>query len=225
MAKKANSKKDEFEVVQEALGSSEAFVEKNQKQLLVGVGIAVLVVLVVLSIRNFYFEPRKVSAENEMYKAQTYFAADSFRLALHGDEVECLGFKSIASKYRMTPSGNLASAYAGICYYKLGDFQNAIEYLSDFNGKDSYLTPTVVGLMGDCHAELGDNAKAISYFEKAGSMKNNVVSPIYLKKAGLLYEADNQPQKAEKCYTEIKTSYPTSQEASDIDKYIARVAQ
>ncbi len=225
MAKQADNKKDEFEAVQEALGTSEAFIEKYQKQLLIGVGIVVLLVLIVLSIRNFYLAPREVTASNEMYKAQTYFATDSFNLALNGDEVDCIGFKNIAADYSITPSGNLASAYAGICYYKLNDYQNAIKYLSQFDGDDSYLTTAVIGLMGDCYVGLGDNAKAISYFEKAGSLKNNVISPIYLKKAGLAYEADSQPAKAEKCYKEIKDIYPESQEASDIDKYIARVAK
>ena len=225
MAKQANNKKDEFEAVQEALGTSEAFIEKYQKQLLIGVGVVVLLVLIVLSIRNFYLAPREVTAENEMYKAQTYFATDSFALALNGDEVDCIGFKNIAADYSMTPSGNLASAYAGICYYRLNDYQNALKYLSQFDGDDSYLTTAVVGLMGDCYVGLGDNAKAISYFEKAGSLKNNVISPIYLKKAGLAYEADKQPSKAATCYQAIKDTYPESQEASDIDKYNARVAQ
>ena len=78
MTKQANHKKDEFETVQEALTTSEAFIEKYQKQLLIGISAVVLLVLIVLSIRNFYLKPREITAENEMYKAQTYFATDSF---------------------------------------------------------------------------------------------------------------------------------------------------
>ncbi len=225
MTKQANHKKDEFETVQEALTTSEAFIEKYQKQLLIGISAVVLLVLIVLSIRNFYLKPREITAENEMYKAQTYFATDSFNLALNGDDVDCIGFKEITSEYSMTPSGNLASAYAGICYYKMKDYQNAIKYLSQFDGEDSYLTTAVVGLIGDCYAELGNKSKAADYFEKAGNLANNVVSPIYLKKAGLIYEGNNQPDKAQKCYNKIKEAYPRSQEASDIDKYIARVTK
>lgn len=225
MTKQANHKKDEFESVEQALTTSEVFIEKYQKQLLIGVGVAVLLVLIVLSVRNFYLKPREVTAENEMYKAQNYFATDSFSVALNGDDVDCIGFKEIASEYGMTPSGNLATAYAGICYYKMNDYQNAVKYLSQFDGEDTYLSTAVIGLIGDSYVELNETAKAISYFEKAGSLKNDVLSPVYLKKAGLAYEATNQPAKAEKCYNEIKNSYAGSQEASDIDKYIARVAK
>ena len=144
---------------------------------LIGVGVVVLLVLIVLSIRNFYLAPREVTAENEMYKAQTYFATDSFALALNGDEVDCIGFKNIAADYSMTPSGNLASAYAGICYYRLDDYQNALKYLSQFDGDDSYLTTAVIGLMGDCYVGLGDNAKAISYFEKSGQLEEQRHQP------------------------------------------------
>lgn len=225
MAKKVNKKKDEFENVEQVLSTSEAFIEKYQKQLLIGVSVIVVAVLVILAVRNFYIKPREVTAENEMYKAQLHFATDSFNLALHGDGINFIGFKEIVSDYGITPSGNLAAAYAGICYYKTGDYQNAIKFLSQFSGDDTYLTTSVTGLIGDSYVELKETEKAVSYFEKAASLKNEVLSPVYLKKAGLAYESLNQPAKAEKSYTTIKEVYPSSQEARDIDKYIARVSK
>jgi tetratricopeptide (TPR) repeat protein len=222
MAKKAEQKQDELENVQHALTASEMFIEKYQKQILIGVAAVLLVVLVVLSFRNFYMEPREKAAENEMYKAQALFATDSFKIALDGN-AQTIGFKEIASQYGLTSSGNLASAYAGICYFKIGKYDDAIKYLSDYSGKDNYFKTTVIGLIGDCYVNLNDNDKALSYFEKAADMKNDVLSPVYLKKAGLVYESQNQPEKAEKNYTTIKEKYPKSSEASDIDKYLARV--
>lgn len=222
MSKKEGQKHDELENVEHALTASEAFIEKYQKQILIGVGAVVLVVLIALSVRNFYLEPREVAAENEMYKAQNYFAADSFKIALEGNG-KVLGFKELASDYSFTASGNLATAYAGICYYKLGQYDNAVKYLSQFDGDDSYFTTSVIGLTGDCYVELGDKEKALNYFEKAIGKNNSVISPIYLKKAGIVYESLNQPEKAEKQYTSIKEDYPNSSEAADIEKYIVRV--
>jgi len=223
MSKKEEKKHDELVNVEHALTSTEAFIEKYQKQILMGVGAVVLVVLVALSFRNFYLQPREIAAENEMYKSQAFFAKDSFRLALNGAGAESIGFKAISSDYGITNSGKLAAAYAGICYYKLGQYQDAVKYLSQFDGKDTYFTTSVIGLTGDCYVELGDNSKALSYFEKAGDKDNSVLSPVYLKKAGLVYESLNQPEKAEKLYTTIKEKYPKSAEAADIDKYLARV--
>ncbi len=222
MAKKETDKRDEFQSVEQALTSTEAFIEKYQKQILIAVGVVVLVVLAILAFRSFYLRPQEITAEKELYQAENYFNVDSFEVALNGN-FEFIGFKEIASKYGLTASGNVASAYAGICYYKLGDYQNAIKHLSQYDGKDDYLSATTIGLIGDSYVELKDINKAISYFEKAANLDNQVTAPIYLKKAALAYESVNKPDKAEKCLTSIKEKYPQSIEASDIDKYIERV--
>ncbi|HLP06278.1 MAG TPA: tetratricopeptide repeat protein [Paludibacter sp.] len=222
MANKEENKINEFENVEHALTASEAFIEKFQKQILIGVGIVILIVVAVLAFRNFYLQPREKQAENEMYKTQAVFAADSFKIALEG-KGQVMGFKEIVSEYGITPSGKLAAAYAGICYYKLGQYENAIKYLSQFDGDDAYFSTSVIGLTGDCYVELGEKSKAISYFEKAADAENDVLSPVYLKKAGLVYESMNEPGKAEKNYTTIKEKYPKSPDAADIDKYLARV--
>jgi tetratricopeptide (TPR) repeat protein len=223
MAKKEEPKHIELEKVEHALTTSELFIEKHQKQILIGVAAVVLIVLAVLSFRNFYMEPREINAENEMYKAQALFATDSFRVALEGNGNQIMGFKEIISEFGMTPSANLAAAYAGICSYKLGKFEEAIKFLSQYDGNDTYIKTTIAGLTGDSYVELGETDKAVSYFNKAADMNNTVLSAVYLKKAGLVYESLNQPEKAEKKYTAIKEKYPKSSEAADIDKYLARV--
>jgi tetratricopeptide (TPR) repeat protein len=222
MSKKEVKKQDELENVQHALSASEAFIEKYQKQILYVVAAVVLVVLAVLSFHNFYMKPREVNAETEMAKAQMFFAADSFKIALEGNK-ETIGFKEIASEYSITASGNLASAYAGICYYKLGQYDNAVKFLSQFDGKDDYFTTVVIGLIGDAYVELGKPEKALNYFEKAGDKNNKVLSPVYIKKAGVVLESLNKSDKALEKYQSIKDKYPTSVEAQDIDKYIARI--
>ncbi len=216
-------KTDELESVEHVLSTSEAFIEKYQKQILFAVAVIVLLVLAVIAFRNFYIEPREIEAENEMGKAQSMFAVDSFKVALEGDGNNIIGFKEIVSEYGITNSGNLAAAYSGICYYKLGQFDNAIKFLTQYDGKDNYFSISVIGLIGDCYVELGETSKALNYFEKAADKKNEILSPIYLKKAGIVNESLKKPEKALKAYTEIKDNYPKSNEAADIDKYIARV--
>ena len=212
----------ELETVGRALSSSEAFIEKYQKQILIGVGVIVLVVLAVMAVNNFYLKPRVVAAENAMYKAQELFAVDSFKVAVDGNGKDVMGFKEIASEYGMTASGNLANAYTGICYYKLGKYQDAVKYLTQYDAGDVYFKTSVIGLTGDCYAELGETGKAQDYYSKAIGQKNEL-SPVYLKKAGILFETKGQAADAEKMYLQIKNDYPKSMEAGDIDKYLARV--
>ena len=71
--------------------------------------------------------------------------------------------------------------------------------------------------------ELGDTEKGLKYFEKAIATNNEILSPVYLKKAALVYESLKELDKAEKNYLTIKEKFPKSTEASDVEKYIARV--
>ena len=115
MSNKKDHKTDELESVEHVLSTSEAFIEKYQKQIIFSVATIVLVVLAILAFRNFYIQPREIAAETEMGKAQSFFAVDSFKVALEGNK-DIIGFKEIVSEYGITKSGNLATAYAGICY-------------------------------------------------------------------------------------------------------------
>lgn len=223
MSKKGVQEPEELKNVEHALSASEAFIEKNQKQILYGLGIVSALVIVFLAVNNFYFKPRVIQAGDEMYKSQLYFSTDSFELALNGDGFESIGFEAISSDFSMTPSGNLAKAYAGICYYRLGDYEQAIDFLSSYDGDDDYFSIAVVGLIGDCYAELGETKNAIKFFSKASGEKNDVLSPLYLKKEAIIHESEGAADKALKLYQTIKETYPLSMEAQDVDKYIARL--
>ena len=119
----------------------------------------------------------------------------------------------------------MAKAYAGISYFKLGETEKALDYLKSFSGSDNMVSPAITGLIGDCYVNMGNVKEGVSYFEKAAKAANNeVVSPVYLKKAGLAYENLKEYGKAVEAYKSIKENYYNSMEAADIDKYITRAA-
>lgn len=118
-----------------------------------------------------------------MHKAEYYFILDSAQLALNGNGSDVQGFLSIIKEYGSTEAGNLAHAYAGRCFYQLGDYQQAIEHLKKYKSDDTMVAPSTIGLIGDCHVALGDYNAAVKSFEEAAKMANNeVLSPIFLKK-------------------------------------------
>jgi len=205
------------------VSKTELFIQKNTKKITyVIVGIAVLAA-VIFGIKYGYLVPREKKAAVALFPGEQYFAKDSFNLALNGNGVGYEGLISIVNKYGSTKSGNLAKAYAGVCYYKMGDNANALKYLKSFKVKDNMVSPAIVGLIGDCYVNMGKVKDGIGYFEKAASEADNeVVSPVYLKKAGIAYENLKEYSKAVKVYTEIKEKYFNSMEAQDIDKYITR---
>ena len=72
--------------------------------------------------------PRAEKAAAMMFVAEQQFAGDSFALALNGDG-NFAGFLEVIDRYGSTDEGNLARHYAGICYLRLGEYQQALDYL------------------------------------------------------------------------------------------------
>lgn len=224
MATKEKETNKELEVG-EIVSKSEQFIENNSKKIIYGIVALAIIIGAVLGIKHGYMEPQEKKAAAAMFKGELYFDRDSFALALNGNGADYEGFEAIIDQYGNTDAGNLAKAYAGICYYNMGEPEKALDLLKSFKRKDNMVSPAITGKIGDCYVEMGNTQEGISYFEKAAKeADNDVVSPIYLKKAGLAYESLQQYDKAVQAYTTIKDKYYTSMEASDIDKYITRAS-
>ena len=217
------TKEKETVEVEELVSKSELFIENNSKKIMLGILALAVIVGAFFGYRHGYLIPLQKKASVALFKGEQYFAKDSFQLALNGNGADYEGFEAIIDQYGNTKPGNLAKAYAGICYFKLGDNDKAIDMLKSFSANDQMVSPAIVGLIGDCYVNAGNVKEGISYFEKAAkSADNEVISPIYLKKAGIAYESLQQYADAVKSYTQIKEKYFNSMEAADIDKYIAR---
>ncbi len=225
MSKKKQKEKKtqkQFENIEESLSRSEAFILENQKILTIIVAILVVIVLGFFGFRKYYLQPKEKEAQEQIFPAQHYFQADSLDKALYGDGNN-LGFVDIAKSYSITKAGNLANYYAGICFLKKGNFVNAIKYLKKFSSDDEIIGPMAKGAIGDAYLEKGDKAQAISYYMEAANLTDNeFTSPMFLLKAGEVNEIMGNYDQAIQVYKRIQQNYFKSQEARNIEKYIAR---
>ena len=222
MSKEKQKRADGFEQIEEATISTEQFIEKNQKLLIRGVLVIVIVVGAILGYYRFYKAPLEEEALKQMFVAENLFEKDSFNMALNGDG-NAPGFLEIIDRYGSTPSGNLANYYAGICYLHLGDNQNAIKYLEKFSSDDVIFSSMVKANLGDAYMQQGDFKKASSYYQKATTGTTNMVTtPMILMKAGLAFEKANDYKNALSMYERIEKEFPASMEAAEIEKYITR---
>lgn len=223
MAKKKEQfvKQDEqLQEVNEALTGAGKWIEENANLLSwIVCGIAV-VVMGVIALNQYVIKPKALEASNENAKAVVYFMAGDFDKALNGDEAECIGFAAIADEYH-NQQGELAALYAGICHFEKGEFDEAAKYLKKFEAKDLNIDPAARQLLGDAYVELGEYAKAAHAFEAAAKSGNEMIAPMSLKKAGIVYLHEGDKAKALKAFKTIKADYPASNEAQDVDKYIA----
>ncbi len=212
---------DELQNVEQALSKTEQFIENNRKNLVIGLCVVAVVAAAIVWFFNGYVAPKNVEAGDKMAAAVRYFELDSFALALNGDGVN-EGFIEIMDNYGVTEQSNLAAFYAGVCEYKLGNYDEAISYLNKFSAASVNMEPAAITLVGDCYVAKGDAQAAVKYFEKAGAIENKLTAPRALNKAGIAYESMGEWSKAEKCYQIIKSVYFDSQLAMEMDKRIER---
>jgi len=203
-------------------GQTNKFVRENQKSLIFIVGAILAMIFIYIAYQKFYIGPREIIASNQMHVAQDFWEKKDWDKAIKGD-AGYPGFEKIISDYSNTKAANLAYFYLGTAYLNKGEFQKAIDNLTDYRGDDSMVAAEAFGNTGDAYVELKDYDKAETYFKKAADKaKNKFLSPFYLKKLGLVYETSNDNKSADEAYKKIKSDFPDSPQAQNIDEYIAR---
>ncbi|NDV95584.1 hypothetical protein D0T84_11775 [Dysgonomonas sp. 521] len=211
----------DWESIGTAVVKSERFIEKYQKQLLIGIGAVVVIVCAFLAYNHFVVVPKTTEAQVAMFKGEQYFRAGQDSLALNGDNNGYLGFEYIINEYGSTTPGKLAKLYAGICYANIGNYEKGLEYLKDYSGSDKIISQLANGAIGDCLDNMGKPDEAVSYYIKAAKGVDNASqSPLLYKKAGLIYRAQGNYDKVIETFSIIKNQYMNSPLAMEADKFI-----
>lgn len=209
----------------EVTESASDFFERNQKAILGVLAGVVLLLGAFFAYKYGVSEPKNKAAMESIEQAQYQFSRDSFALALEDPGMESEGFLDIIDNYGGTKVANLANYYAGVSYLNLGSYEAAIEYLRDFSPADDITPAMKFGAMGDAYSEMGDLDKAASNYKKAANTnENSLTSPYYLFKLGMLQFKQGDKAAALSSFQKIKTDYPESTQAADIDKFIKLVS-
>ena len=207
----------------EVLGKSEAFVLKY-KNAIIGAILAIIVIVGGYMAYNTYVvAPGEAEANKAIFHAEHYFLDGNYESALNGDGVNA-GFIKVIEEHSGTGAANIACAYAGLSYVQLGDFDNAINYLEEYNGNDRVIAPKVKSALAICHAQKENWDKAIDLLlDAADEAANIAVTPECWRDAAAIYEKIGKNDKALKLYERIKKEYPDSHVAMDADKLINSV--
>lgn len=209
------------ENIEQTVSATEQFYNENKK-LIWGIVAAILVIgLGILAYHKFVYQPKCVEAMQQAYPAEMSFQGGEYELALNGDGNN-MGFADIISEYG-TKAGKAVYLYAGICELQLGNYQEAINYLKKYKGKESILKARAIAAMGDAYVGLEKYDDALGCFDKAAAAADNIFAATYLLKAGVVCEELGNTDKALTYYKKIKDQYPQSIEGYDIDKYISRI--
>lgn len=213
-------KNENAEAVVEAISKTEKFFNENGK-LLIGIFAAVVIVCAgVFCWFKFVNQPKVEEALGQMAVAEQNFRQGNYETALNGDG-NALGFAQIIDEYG-SKAGKAVYFYAGVCELQNGNWEQAVKYLSSYNGKDAILAARAKGCIGDAYVGLEDYKKALGFFEQAAAA-DNMFAAGYLLKAGVTAEKLGDNAKALSFYKKIKDQYPQSMEGYDIEKYIGRI--
>lgn len=210
---------------EEIVVRAKGFWEKNSKTILIASTAVILLVGGYLGYKYFVQMPAEEKAQEEIFSAEQHFRNDSLAMALNGNATSS-GFLKVIKKYGSTKTGNIARLYAGECYLQLGDYNNAVKYLSDFNANGAaQVEAKAEGLLGDAYSELKKTDDAVSHYRKAGTLfpEDQAISSEYLFRAALLLEMSGKTKEAGELYQEVKDKFPRTEKGFIVDKYLARL--
>ena len=212
--------------VAEAVSKTEQFFQQNGKKVVLAV-----IAVVALAVAGYLYKSLVIDANAEkaselIIEAQNRFGVETpdFALALNGDE-NGAGFLDVVEQYGSTASGNIAKHYAGICYLRLGNLENADKYLAMYKPVNKLGAEVVnaqnLGLRGDIAVENGDYEAAVALYKKAVAASANIyTAPLYLYKQIVVYAALGNKAEAQKCFDTIQAKYPVSAELREAEKVL-----
>ncbi|HEX6192662.1 MAG TPA: tetratricopeptide repeat protein [Chitinophagaceae bacterium] len=207
------------------IAKAKDFWARNSKAIMIVCGAVILLAGGWLIYKNYFREPQNLKASEALYKAEEYYRMDSCNLALNGDG-QHMGFLRVISRYKGTDAANLAHFYAGSCYLKMGDNQNAIKHLKEFETSAKQIQARAYRLLADAYADAGNNNDALNYYKKAARHfeKDQSQSAEALFMAAYFADRVIKNQKeAIELYKEVKEKYPNTQQGMQVDNYLAQL--
>ncbi len=225
--------KTDVDVIEKARG----FWEDYSKPVIY-IGSALILLLIGWTVYKYMFKvPKEEKANEIVFVTQKYFAefsnaSDSSKImlatvCLNGDGTNP-GALKIINNYSGTDAANLCEYYAGTCYLHLGQFDKAIKFLKNFDADGAtQIKSRAYGMIADANAELNKNDEALDYYKKAANVNNkdDYTSSEYLFKAALFAETTGKTKEAVDLFKKIKSDYPLSEKAANVDRYLARLGE
>ena len=187
--------------------------------------IAVGVVVVILAIVGYAFlqGQRGVQAQEELGGIILVYERGDYRAALDGADT-ALGLLTIIDEYGGSEAGNMARFYAADALFRLGEYDQALEFFQDFDGGDDIVGASALAGEAAIYEIKEDDARAGDLFRRAALLvANELRSPGYLMSAGRAYEKAGQYEDARDAYLLIQDRYPNSAATQGLDFFLGRV--
>ncbi|MDZ7719115.1 MAG: tetratricopeptide repeat protein [Balneolaceae bacterium] len=200
---------------------------ENNKAAVIGGGIGLLLAIGLSIAYVIYTGNQEVEATNLLGIAEQELLQGNFQEALYGNEEEfTLGFVQIAENYSGTDAGNLAHYYAAISEFELGNYEESLTYIQEYDLPEGILGVAPISMHANILVELERFDEAAVQFEKAATWdENSSTTPYNLFKAA---EAHREAGNYDQALTHIETvinDYPNSQQLAQAEKLKGLITQ
>ncbi|KAA3600908.1 MAG: hypothetical protein DWQ06_08795 [Calditrichaeota bacterium] len=221
MAKKKAQETNQISTAEDLI-LKQAVVEDLFKKNLPLIG-TIATIIVLIAAAYFGYDSYKISQNGEAFaslaKGQTAYQQGNYTEAIPLLE-------ETAQNYSGMNAGGYAVFYLANSLYYQEKFDEAKvrfeEYISSYD--DNLLIPSSYAGVADCYAALENHSEAASQYEKAFNLSNYPSEKAnYIFKAGLAYEKAGNSEKAKESYQKVKDDFDDSEEAKNIDAYLARL--
>ncbi|MBO6576766.1 MAG: tetratricopeptide repeat protein [Rhodothermales bacterium] len=190
----------------------------------IGAGAAIVLLVLATIAWTFMQSANQREALDAMAGAVNAYEDGSYQTALDGTG-NFLGLLDVVDEYGGTDAGNLARFYAADSYFRLGNYEEALPLFREFDRDGNLLGASATAAEAAILESQGEYDRAASLYNRAATMyPSDATSPGYFMSAGRAFEAAGETSDARRAYERVRDDYPESQEARDIDFYLARVS-
>ena len=202
------------------------YINNKKQSVAIVIGLAAVIVAF-LGYKFVYMDmiviPTQEESIEKIWQAEAKaFDQQDWTTAINGDSLGFFsGFKKISEEYSGYKGGEVAKYNLGISYLNNREYENAIKTLKKVTFEDELLGTISLGAIGDALLQLGNVSDALVYYTKAYKRRDNdMTSPIYMMKAALCHEVENNYDEAIKIYKDVFTKYPNSTYSLNAEKYM-----
>jgi TolA-binding protein len=208
------------------------FVEKasewyyaNQRNAIVAV-VAILAIVGALWSYSYHVRSNNERASAELGKVYSLYDNGQYKEAIEGiPQDTILGLKSLVENYDGTDAGEIAELYLANAYSMTNDYENALKHFESCSVSDARLKAAVIAGIASCNEIKKNYREAAEHYRKAASLSGiSVATPEYLFNAANNFALCGEKETARELYNRLKKEFPQSQQARDIDRFLAAIA-